>query len=115
MIVTANQLEQSLTELYSREQEYGKALDDDADAEHAYKMKYSQEFLSSDGSNADKCKADAIVKSADELKRHLKAKAIKDFTYEKLRDSQSAMSARQSLLTASVKSDLSYANDKRVT
>lgn len=109
-----SQLEKSLTELYGRETEYGTALQDDAEAEHAYKMKQAREYLAADGTEKART-ATALI--ACELLHldYLKKAAVKDFTKEKLRDSQQALSARQSLLTASVKSDLGYANDKRIT
>lgn len=103
----AQNLEKSLSEIYVREQDFEKACNDDAQAEHAFKLKYAQEFLSADGS-VDARKATALTKCSEEHLAYLKATAVRDFTKEKLRDSQAALSARQSLLTASVKSDMNY-------
>ncbi len=50
-----------------------------------------------------------------EYKTYLKAVAVRDFTKEKLRDSQSALSARQSILSFETKTNMGYANDKRIT
>lgn len=109
-----SRLEQSLTELYSRESEYGSALQDDAEAEHAYKMKQAREYLAAEGT--EKARAATALIACETLHLdYLKKAAVKDFLKEKLRDSQQALSARQSLLTASVKSDLGYANDRRTT
>jgi hypothetical protein len=110
----SSRLEQSLTELYDRETAYQKACTDEAEAEHAYKMKNASEFLGAEGS-VEARKATALVACDKLYLDYLRKAAVRDFTKEKLRDSQQALSARQSLLTASVKSELGYANDKRVT
>lgn len=114
MIIHQTQLEQSLTELYSRETEYQQACNNDAEAEHAFKIKQAKIYLSSDGS-IEARKATALVQCDREYLTHLRTKAVRDFTKEKLRDSQAALSARQSLLSFSAKSDQGYANDRRVT
>lgn len=110
----ASRLQDSLQELYSRENEYGTALQQDAEAEHAYKMKQAREYLAAEGTEKART-ATALIACETLHLDYLKKAAVKDFTKEKLRDSQQALSARQSLLTSSVKSDLGYANDKRVT
>jgi|GEM_PF-4981277 len=107
-------LEQSLKELYNRETEYQTACNSDADAEHAFKMKQARQYLAGEGS-IDARKAQALIDCDKEYIAHLRAKAVRDFTKEKLRDSQAALSARQSLLTASSRSDQGYSNDRRVT
>lgn len=107
-----HQLEQSLTEIYNREKEYEEACIADAEAEHIYKVKNATKFLEGEGT-VDARKAQALVDCAKEHKAYLMANAVRDFTKEKLRDSQQALSARQSLLTASVRSDLGYAVDRR--
>ena len=109
-----SRLEASLTELYNRETELGEALNKDADAEYAFKIKQAEEFELADG-GAESRKMQSLLKCKAEYKAHLKAKAVKEFIKVKVADSQNALSARQTLLTNSVKSDLGYANDKRVT
>lgn len=110
----STRLEDSLKELYSREQEFGQALEESAIAEHVYKMKQAREYLAAEGTEKARA-AQATVACEKEHLTHVKTEATRDFTKEKLRDSQQALSARQSLLTASVKSDLGYANDRRTT
>lgn len=107
-------LEKALSELADRENSYENAVQDAAQKEHIFKMKQAKEFLQADG-NVDTRKAAALVACDKEYFAHLTAEAIRDFTKEKLRDCQAALSARQSLLTASVKSDFGYATDRRLT
>jgi len=107
-------VERALSELASREKHYEDACLSDADAEHAYRMRKAQALLAAEGTEKAR-EAKSIVDSNKEMLAHLKAKAVRDFTKEKLRDSQQALSARQSLLTASSRSDQGYSNDRRVT
>lgn len=106
-------LETALHQLYDRETAYQTACEEEAEAEHAYKMKQAREFLDADGP-VDVRKATALVACNGLYLDYLKKAAVKDFTKEKLRDSQQALSARQSLLTASVKSDFGYSVDRRI-
>jgi hypothetical protein len=92
-------LEQALIIVQKREVEYESALHDEAEKEHIFKMKQASEFLSASGS-VDARKMTALVKCKIEHQAYLKATAVKEFTREKLRDAQSAVSARQSLFTA---------------
>jgi hypothetical protein len=109
-----SRLETALTELSSRETAFGEALDLDAVAEHAYKLAKASAFLASEGTEKAR-EAQSVVSSEKLFLDHLKKKAVKEFTREKLRDCQDALSARQSLLSSSVKSDLGYANNRQVT
>jgi hypothetical protein len=112
MIVT-DQLEQSITELYTRETEYGQAGQDAAEAEHNYKIRHAKKYLEAEGS-IEARKATAILECAKEHLEYLRTEAVRDFCREKLRDSQQCLSARQSLLSFSARSDQSYSNDRRV-
>jgi hypothetical protein len=101
------QLEKALTEIYNREQEFTKACTEEAEAEHAYKMKHAREFLQADGA-VEQRKATALVACDVLYSDYLKKKAVKEFTKEKLRDSQDALSARQSLLSYEIKTNFGY-------
>ncbi len=114
MIISANQLEQSLTELYSREQALQKACIEAAEIEGEYKLKYAKEYRLAEGTVKDR-ESEALEKCAKEYLAYIKADAVRAFTKEAMRNSQQALSARQTLLTASSRGDLGYANDKRVT
>jgi len=109
-----NKLEQTLTEIYNREVDFGEALIADAEAEHAYKIAKATAFLSADGTEKAR-EAKSIVESDRLMLEHFRKKATKEFTREKLRDAQDALSARQSLLAYEAKSNFGYAMDKRVT
>lgn len=107
-------IENTLTKLWDRETEYGKALEAAAVAEHAHKLKEAQEFLAAEGT-VDAKKATATVKCSELALDHLKKKAVKEFTRVKLQDAQDALSAQQSLMRAELGGDQAYANDRRVT
>ena len=107
-------VESSITELYNRETEYQTACNNDANAEHAFKMKQAERYLANEGS-IEARKAQALVDCKAEYLKHLQAKAVKDFTQVKMKDSLQALSARQSILSASARGDQSYANDRRTT
>ncbi len=109
----SSRLEASLTELYAREQDYQTACEDSAQAEHRYKLKQAREYLSAEGTEKART-ATALVACDEEYLDYLQKDAVRDFTKLKLQDSQQALSARQSLLTASVKSDLGYSLNKQV-
>lgn len=114
MIITANQLEESLTELYSREQALQKACVDAAEIEGEYKLKLAKEYRLAEGTVKDR-ESVALEKCEKEYLAYLRAEAVRAFTKEAMRNSQQALSARQSLLTASSRSDQGYSNDRRVT
>jgi hypothetical protein len=100
-------LEACLDAIWSRENDFEIACTDLAEAEHAFKIKEAKEFLSADGS-VDARKATALVNCEALHGDYLKKKAIKEFSREKLRDAQDALSARQSLLSYEVKTNFGY-------
>ena len=102
-----DKVEQSLSEIWMRESEFGTAAIEDAEAEHAFKIKHAKEFLKADGS-VEARKAMALVECDTQHLDYLKKKAIKEFTREKLRDAQDALSARQSLLSYEAKTNFGY-------
>jgi len=112
MGVEANNVEKVITELYGRETAYTSACNKLADAEHAYKVDLAIEFGKADGS-VDVRKNLALIACKVSYKAYLQAEAVKDYTKELLRDAQQVLSARQSLLSASVKGDFAYATDRR--
>ena len=101
-------VEKTLFVLWQREQDYQLACQEDADAEHLFKMKQAKEFLKAEG-GVEVRKAIALIACEMEHDNHLHQKAILAFTKEKLKDAQQALTARQSLLAAAVKSDTGYA------
>lgn len=101
------QVENSISEIYDREKAYETACVDEAEAEHTFKMKQAREFLDAEGS-VEARKATALVACDTLYLDYLKKSAVRDFTKEKLRDSQQVLSARQSILSANVKSNNAY-------
>lgn len=97
-------IETSLSMLWDREQAFEQAAIEDAEAEHEFKMRHAKEFLTAEGS-VEARKASALVASETLHANYLKKKAVKEFTREKLRDAQDALSARQSLLSYEAKTN----------
>jgi hypothetical protein len=97
-------LEQTLSTLADREEAFEKACLDFADAESHYRIQLSREFLKADGS-VEKRKAEALVAVENALRHRDKTEAVKEFTKEKLKDAQTAVFARQSLLNADVRTN----------
>jgi hypothetical protein len=97
-------LEKALTDVEAIEPDLEKALNDEATKEHTFKIKQAEEYLKASGT-VDERKAKALTACKDVYLSHLKAVAVKDFIKAKLKDRQDAVSARQSLLTASVKTN----------
>ena len=100
-------LEVAMIEVDTREPEYGRLLDEEAVAEHAYKVRKAEALLAAEGTEKVK-EATSVVESQKEFLRYLKAKAARVFMAEKLADAQSVVSARQSLLAYDGKTNLSY-------
>jgi len=98
-------LENALSQLWEREKDFGSSLDDAAEKEHKYKMKFARSILTADGKNAETREAQALIECEEEYEAHLKAKAVATFTKEKLKDCQDALSARQTLLSYEVKTN----------
>lgn len=98
------QLEQALTDVAAIEPDFEKTLYAVAQCDSDYEVEYAKAFLAAEGS-VDARKAAAIVKVEKFLREKNKNRAVKEFLREKLRDRQAAVSARQSLLSAEVKTN----------
>lgn len=108
---TQTNVENGLTELFSRETDLGEALNNEAQAEHDFKLKRAEEFLKADGT-VDAREAKALIACKEQHLAYLKKKATKEFTHAKWKDALANVSARQSILSAEVKGDFSYATNK---
>lgn len=109
-----SQLEQSITELYDREKDLRDACLSAAEIEGEYKLKLAKEYRLAEGTIKDR-ENTALENCQEQYLAWLKADAVRAFTKEAMRNSQQALSARQSLLTASTRADQTYANDRRIT
>lgn len=114
MSAESNNVETVIGELYSRESAYKEACEKLADAEHAYKVALAEKFGENEGS-VDVRKNLALIACKEKYKAYLGAEAVKDYTKAYLTDAQQVLSARQSLLSASIKGDFAYATDRRTT
>lgn len=101
------QLERALDAVAEVEPDFEKALLDYADAESNYRIRKSEEYLKAEGTIQSR-EAEAIKKVAQLLRERNKAEAVKDFLKAKLKDRQDAVSARQSLLSAEVKTNRAF-------
>ncbi len=97
-------LEQALVAVENIEPDFEKALLDFAAAETDYDVAWAKEFLSAAGA-VEVRKQTATINTKALLTARNNAKAVVQFLRTKLKDRQDAVSARQSLLTASVKTN----------
>lgn len=89
------------------EPDYEKALIDHAEAETRYRVRKAEEYLKAEGSIPER-EAKAIVATKQLLEERNRAEAVKDFLKVKMHDRQSAVSARQSLLSAEVRTNRAF-------
>jgi hypothetical protein len=97
-------LEQALADVAAIEPDFEKALLDYADAETNYRIAKSEKYLAAEGTEKAR-EAQSILAVAKLLRERNRAEAVKDFLKAKLKDRQDAVSARQSLLSAEVKTN----------
>lgn len=98
------QLEQALDAVAEIEPDFENALLTAAEAEADYDIQWSKAYLAADGTEKARA-ATATVNTERFLKARNDAKAVKEFLRAKLKDRQDAVSARQSLLSAEVKTN----------
>jgi len=104
----ATSIENDLAILADREAALEQACMAEAESRHAFDIKSAREFLNAEGT-VDARKALATLACDKEYLEHLKTKAVKEFTKAKWTDALQAVSAHQSILSASVKGDFSHA------
>jgi hypothetical protein len=102
-----DKLEKALNELASREKDLEQVLTRDAEAEHEYKVQYAKAFLKAEGT-VDERKSRAAVETEKFLKDHLTRQAQLVFVKTKIKDAQDAVSARQSLLSAALRTNSTF-------
>jgi hypothetical protein len=95
-------LDAAIEHMFGLEDAYELALIGEADAEYAYDQGFAEEHLKASGTLPDK-KEIATQKTAQQQKAHLRAKAAAKFLAVKVKNAQTAVSARQSLLNANLK------------
>lgn len=97
-------LEAALEAVASIEPDFEKALIDYAEAETHYRIRKSEEYLKAEGTEKAR-EAQAVIAVGKLLEQRNRAEAVKDFLKVKMKDRQDAVSARQSLLSAEVKTN----------
>lgn len=105
--MTEEDLKKALIEMWHREAYLIQALDADAEAEHAYKLAKATAYMGAEGTERTR-EAHSVEVTESLLLAHLKAKAVATYAKEKMKNIQAAVSARQSLLSASTKTNLTY-------
>lgn len=98
------QLEKALEAVANIEPDFHSALLDAADIDAEYEIEFAKHYLKGEGS-IEARKADATVKTAELLKARNNRRAVKEFLRTKLKDAQDAVSARQSLLRADLRTN----------
>lgn len=100
-------VEDAIITIQQIEGEFKLALEQDAEAEHLFKVEKAKAFLAAEGTEKAR-ESQAIVATDKYLLDNLKKKAVKEFLREKLKDAQDALSARQSLLKYEAQTNFGY-------
>lgn len=102
------QLEAALERVSILEEDYEQALIKAAEAEAEYRVRFAKAFLGAEGTEKARNSV-AIIEVERFLEERNRTEAIREFTREKLKDAQAAVSARQSLLSASLRTNNAFA------
>lgn len=101
-------LEATLDAVTDRESAFGDACLAYAEAESEYRVQFAKAYLAAEGTEKAR-NSDAILKVERYLRERDKTEAVKEFSKERLRDVQMAVSARQSLLNADIRTNKAFA------
>lgn len=102
------QLESALERVSILEEDYEQVLIKAAEAETEYRVRFAKAYLGADGTEKAR-NSTAIIEVERWLEERNRTEAVKEFTREKLKDAQAAVSARQSLLSASIRTNNAFA------
>lgn len=100
-------LEQALDAVVDIEPDFQNALLTAADADTDYEIAFAKAYLAAEGSIQARESA-ATVATQNYLKARNDAKAVKEFLRAKLKDRQDAVSARQTLLNADLRTNKAF-------
>lgn len=101
------QLEQALDRVSVLETAFEDACVAFGSAENEYRVQFAKAFLMAEGT--EKARHNTAILAVERfLRERDRTEAVKEFTKEKLRDAQAAVSARQSLLSADVHTSRSF-------
>lgn len=100
-------IEAALNMVADREESFEIACKEYAEAESEYRVQFAKAYLAAEGTEKAR-NSEAIIKVERFLRERDRTEAVKEFTREKLRDSQAAVSARQSLLNAALKTNATF-------
>jgi hypothetical protein len=102
------QLEAALERVSQLEEDFELSCVKYAEAETEYRVRFAKAYLSADGTEKAR-NSEAIITVERFLEERNRTEAVKEFTREKLRDSQAAVSARQTLLKANLDTNGAFA------
>lgn len=97
-----NKIEKAIDELFRRENDYDAAIRDAAEKDAAYRTAKAEAFLLADGTDKAR-EAKSVCDSKQSYLEKVRAEAVAAIMKEKLLDVRQVISARQSILSASVK------------
>jgi hypothetical protein len=97
-------LETALDHIPALEDAFEMACKQFAESESEYRVRKSKAYLAAEGTEKAR-EAKAILDAERFLRERDKWEAVKEFTQTKIRDAQLVVSARQSLLTAEVRTN----------
>lgn len=100
-------LEKELDRIAEIEADYAKACVEYAEAESEYRVQFAKAYLAADGTEKAR-NSEAVVAVERFLRERDRTEAVREFTRERLKDSQSAISARQSLLSAELRTNRAF-------
>lgn len=101
-------LEQALDVVTDREEAFETACIEFAEAESTYRILFAKAFLNAEGTEKARHNT-AILAVEKQLRERDRSNAVKEFTFQKLKDAQMATSARQSLLSADLRTNRAFA------
>lgn len=96
-------LDEAIDYMFDLEPVLELALTAEAEAEYANEMAFSDAMDKTSATNDQKRKADALLTTRKSLEAYLKAKSASKMIQIKMKNAQTAVSARQSMLSSEVK------------
>lgn len=100
-------LESALDALPALETAFEESCTAYAVAESDYRIEFARAFLKAEGTEKAR-NSTAIIAVERFLRERDRCEAVKEFTFQKLKDAQSVVSARQSLLNANVRTNAAF-------
>lgn len=98
------ELEEAIEHMMTMEGLFVEAVSKAATAESVYRLDFSDAFLLAQGTEKVR-NAEALLRVREQLTMRNDTEATREYTFQKLKNSQTAVTARQSLLNANVRTN----------